>query len=861
MSFSESGPGSDDDEYQELEAPVKNQTTPAINVENQVASVTDGQTAPPREIVTPVLSTPQDVQQEIPGNIETPAGPDGTKRDIIQEAGVNEIENPREKFFTKIKEIAQDSLTEIKMHNRGISKQVKEEGEDAVCHYLSVNINYSSNPLDGSVARYFMRRGYCKEVASHLGKFESLEPSIATRLIESGDSNTFQEIIRNKEKFPGLTDGELATTLIENGGSKSLGDNLSSFKDLEPSIADSLLRQGLFSEVIHNIASFNAADGDIARFRSLDPEFIKEIFLSGDVSIEKLDTLLAEGFIDSGEVEKTYRLFFQGNPKLLEKKESYYEGCIALFSRIKVEDYPAQIKLYKEIFGEVSSASAYGVLDSLLRGQLNPELQILGITETGERGIKELWDVSNELRRSFNTVAISQEELKLLEESKLARDLLLNISGFKEGRWGGSGDEALLRKIQSINRTILDGIFTDKPKELQPSRVYEINKLGAKEAEKSLSEDAILRYKVLKDDVVGAIQAVQEKGGMGKLVEEIRGKLSGISSKIDSDILKYHAEGNENAVNGLKIKKEALSKYLETIDLSSRRNPNIPTEVQAKFVLNSPVSFQRALSLLGKYEELYSPIRKLVFAGVLRKYPGQAERLSQLSEDPTIEDLSSMTEFVNHIVGEETYGDYFSGDGKLAKTFERISSTEALDQGLKHIQEEAPRIGKTEIQFLPTRGLMLEMSGQIGDACWADKYTSVGEAMPNMSAIIMRARPDSPAERIIGAALLIDSFIPETGEKVLVLRGVNPRENYINSVESTDFYNAITDYVREIAEKRQMIPAVVLDDHCGGSGTNRPALFSTMQSRKPNSQKVVVDYNSTFFNGYDVTGKTYRLDQ
>ncbi|MGI5898029.1 MAG: hypothetical protein ACOX6Q_02615 [Candidatus Dojkabacteria bacterium] len=206
------------------------------------------------------------------------------------------------------------------------------------------------------------------------------------------------------------------------------------------------------------------------------------------------------------------------------------------------------------------------------------------------------------------------------------------------------------------------------------------------------------------------------------------------------------------------------------------------------------------------------------------------------------------------------YSEYFSGEKRLSKMFGKIVNVESLSTVLATTLEESSREGLTRIQFVPTKGIMLEMSGQIANACWADEYDSINESMPNTSAIIMRARPDEKTEKIVGAALLIETFSPETGEKVLLLRGTNPTENYINTVDPSDFFNAISNYVNDIANKRGMIPAVVIDDHCGGSGTNRPSLFSYLQKEKNQLEKIVVDNATTNFNDYNITNDTYRLD-
>jgi len=52
--------------------------------------------------------------------------------------------------------------------------------------------------------------------------------------------------------------------------------------------------------------------------------------------------------------------------------------------------------------------------------------------------------------------------------------------------------------------------------------------------------------------------------------------------------------------------------------------------------------------------------------------------------------------------------------------------------------------------------------------------------------------------------------------------------------------------------------AIVIDDHSGGSTSNRPVLFNYL--RQLNLKKVsLIDDNSSKFNGYDVVNNCYLV--
>lgn len=761
-----------------------------------------------------------------------------------------------------------------------------------------------------NVANRLIEEGQFKAIADNVGLFHGLSSSIAEALMNKGFK---YEVAKNLSSFKKVNYHELASYLINNKDADILVEHLGYYSGLDNDMAFSLINEGFRYEVAENLSSFQGVDytklasyflnnngedilaeylynfcdldNDVALslidmgyakavmqstqvFPYLEKDIVKEAILSDynhsfGSPIPFLNKLSNFGFSDE-EQREIYQLFWAKRTQdQHEITPVDAEDAINLASCMNKRNQPAEIKWAREIFGELLSLENFICVRSLFNNEPpNADLQILGINETGNSGLIKLKNISSELLKSFNTCIIGESDLNLLEKSKIAREMLSMFSGFQDGIWGERDDYQLLKKIRLVQRLNSEGLYRDYHSNLEPSEVYEIRKLDSRENKEGFSEDVLKKYTTLRNDLFGAIDAVNTKGGMGKIVEEIRSGIGQILNTINFQITTIDPldERAKKKRENLERKREELEQYLQTIDVSTRRNPNIPLDIQARFVVQSPKIFVRGLPVLSKYEELYSPIRKLVFAGALKKFNKLNTPLSKLEETPKIADLCLIKEFVDHTVSEEMYGEYFFGDNKLAKMFNKISNTEALENGIGAYFKNAPRVGKSRIKFVPTRGLMLEMSGQIADACWADKYESVGEQMPNMSVIIMKARPGEKTERVVGAALLIDTFSPRTKERVLLLRGVNPRQNYINTVDSKEFFNAITDYLVKTAHKRGMIPAVVIDDHQGGAGTNRPALYRTMAKMKKDLTIIPVNGRTTFFNGYDVTDCSFRLD-
>jgi hypothetical protein len=213
-----------------------------------------------------------------------------------------------------------------------------------------------------------------------------------------------------------------------------------------------------------------------------------------------------------------------------------------------------------------------------------------------------------------------------------------------------------------------------------------------------------------------------------------------------------------------------------------------------------------------------------------------------------------MDNLVDHVVNNEVYRDYFTDDASR-NAFLKISDTSLLRNHMMKAQNGASS-GATSLKFVPTRGPMLELSGHVGDACWASKYESIAKEFPNITAISFVRNPGKNSERLVGAGLMIETVDQNTGEEVIVLRGTNPIENYVNGVKVEDFFGALTDYAKKVAGGRRI--ATVIDDEPGRATTNRPVLCTYLKDVAKGNltgvEPLKLPDNSTF-NGYVLSAK------
>lgn len=221
---------------------------------------------------------------------------------------------------------------------------------------------------------------------------------------------------------------------------------------------------------------------------------------------------------------------------------------------------------------------------------------------------------------------------------------------------------------------------------------------------------------------------------------------------------------------------------------------------------------------------------------------------------PSDRDISQVLDFVHHTTHQETWQELEAfQEPAVADALASLFHTGALEQELKRMQAGVAKGTETQIEVIPSRDLLTEFSGHIGDACWASRFNILKD-YPHISSLTFMQN-----DKVAGSCLLIDTLTDEA-EKITIIRGLNPLESVINKLDCASFVNALAAYLGPIAEKRGRKLAIVIDGHSGGSGTNRPMLFAYLSGLKQSlSQVPGVDLSHTRFNGYDITRDTYYL--
>ncbi len=641
----------------------------------------------------------------------------------------------------------------------------------------------------------------------------TLNDRVADKLIEEGWGDAVAD---NLDKFHNLDHSAIADKLIEKKWGGAVADNLDKFRNLDHSaIADKLIEKGQGFAVARNLDKFHNLNPAIA------DKLIEEGW--GDAVANNLDKFsgLTKDRPLGGRLLESLAIGGNRFDDLIRVNNAYQPPLDRLINKTA------------EIFGDFATAENYRLIKELNAGGIPAEAGELGVRSGGEKGMSEL---SRKLE-SFRTEMIREDfDPEVLLKSPALLNLFKNIVRFDSSQWGGHEEEDLKQSVKTFIRLRKSGELDPLKPEYLPGKA-DILRVD-EEAQKAFqySEPFLNRYGLLLRSIQSAERAVDEKNPklFSKLTSEITAKLQPIISDLEA---KSAAAPNPKA-------KEAMAQKIA--DLKS-------------LDLRSIKSFQKNFSTLADFKELHEDLRQVLFSYALKKNPDwRRENFNRYAPQPAVDQITRVLDFVDHIVNQETFDRYFT-DPRAAKKFRELINIRALEEELSRAQNQATK-GAIPFEFIPTRGLLTELSGHIADACWASKYKSILKEFPNFTPVIMVQNPDNKHRRLAGAAFLIEAE-SESGEPLLIARGLNPQENVINNLSVQDFYEKFMSFAGQIAEKSARKLAVVIDDHSGGSSTNRPVLFNFLSQKARSLKKIPLSEKSkTRFNGYDITRDVFLAE-
>lgn len=514
------------------------------------------------------------------------------------------------------------------------------------------------------------------------------------------------------------------------------------------------------------------------------------------------------------------------------------------------------VRTAMELVNELTPEFVRCVRDLMTEGTRDTQRDVLVLRNTGDAAGLELKEIARSFVTEVKSGVISSESLAKVQSSEFLVRLLNDVTGFGASGWGSTSISRLRELLAVHTGKVAAGRVTAMPPEYRASDVVEVAKLRSRDVDSGplWTEDLLTRFARLSANLHDARAALA--GGrrpftelIGQLGRDVVAYVEALERSIAAGTLGDGSPMNDVARRKIEVRVREL-KGLVAPDADS---------VHQFPALRSLHDFERNFQRLARVRELHDQLRTICFAWAMHKHPQWIDRLASIRPgEPTLDDVGNVRDFVEHITNQEVFAQYFS-NRKAANTFRRMTSAIALDEAILRTQGVGVSDDVTRLRFVPTRGPLIELSGHISDACWADKYESIAAAMPNMVAVMIVRNPDDlDRVALAGAALLIETT-SSTGEPVLLVRGLNPLENYINHVSVADFYDQFTAWAQEIAAARGRRLAIVIDDRSGGAATNRPALYGHLVRQRQTLTPIRVDPSDSTFNSYDVSRHCYLI--
>jgi hypothetical protein len=541
------------------------------------------------------------------------------------------------------------------------------------------------------------------------------------------------------------------------------------------------------------------------------------------VTINNIETLFSLCFFEP-DPRQAITHFLESNYEVA-KKIKELTGTVD-----KIMDYN------DEMFGDDGNYETYGVIERVMSGGLLPEDLEAGLTKTGEEGMQEFKRLMKQFKEKVNNTDLAEMaqsgELSKMLSHDLFANYLINILRVNKSQYKTTADE--LRVIAGdYEQRVQNGTQVQLPSNYVNKRVN-VKRLDQEAMDKQqVSTDVARQYEEEVREILSIKNELEGSGiwAVRTLIREMKQELVMLETDMSSGLSDHNAHPK---------KLESLTKQIEKLG-------NLK-----KFSFGE---YEEVLGKLIEFKPLEKYAKKLLYFMALHSNPDAVGTISQLNTTPDKQDIDTMVEFINHTLKAETWESELQ-DTKLKKklfALTRIQSFEAESARLRNVGEA----GVFEYEFEPTKGLLMELSGSFSDACWAG-IENVSEKHPNISTLVFRKNPGNKHERIVGSCMLIETVAVD-GTPLTVIRGINPLENESFQMVSQDFVDQIIGYVNEINQSNDKQTAIVIDDHQGGSASNRTAIYAELKSRMPQLKQIEVGKADTTFNDYDISQDVYLV--
>ncbi len=723
-----------------------------------------------------------------------------------------------------------------------------------------------------------------------------LDQALADKIIATGSYVVIVDLIQNMDKFTGVVlDQALANKIIANRGTSFLIQNIDKFLgvSLDQALADKIIAADCANDLIDNIDKFSRLDkdtylkliitlssnlpGSISRLSKVLKNFkdLSEVIdLAGNaLTPEKIDLLYlyvgkktdwksklgkenVDDFVDKLPKDKSSdekRNAFTHNPydrtsgflQFLQKK-GLFQVDVDNFNIAGnyISKYGlAKQDLFYSYFKNLTLLSE-GKIENLPNEQLNDGI--------------DSWESLEMIYSKMEKLLFSDKEIlaaDIVNWGKLENVLLSQSSGYNSHQFlsGRPSMEKILTDFKNYSAEN-NNEYKGVPEEYEEIRISNNSVEHEFDDSKLKEEDSF--YNVLRSEVLDVFRSEKSSDLLffnlkNNIQEKINEKKN---SLLDKNDIPY-------------VQQQLLQYDRILADLNGNQNDF------DKLLLNILEIDRKSLEKLG----LDSELRKLV----LRKFldsklnNGQVVEaiLSNLSNEEITEHsillLQNLLDNLlkHHILNlndnnaEEYWSDEVwkqiikaKNDGKIVNLSKIFSNqSKQLQETISTFQSKENDKFKLNVACYPDRGLVGELSGYLGNACYTKEYPLLSR-YENLVPYKFINESDPEKKEFLGSVLVFE-LEDADNNKVALLRAFDiPREHEVDVGEFIEnFINKITPGLQARGVKKIIIPGI------SGAISNYSLTISHMQE-KYIKDKPKVSLKDTFaFNGspYDITNNCY----
>ncbi|MFA9288400.1 MAG: hypothetical protein ACEQSA_00780 [Weeksellaceae bacterium] len=495
----------------------------------------------------------------------------------------------------------------------------------------------------------------------------------------------------------------------------------------------------------------------------------------------------------------------------------------------KTDNISRNLGSARKLFGDRISIQLYQAIDNIYEGVIPADLTAIGVKGSGTEGISQLKQAITKIKTELGQNKIPDA----LGENAFVNEFVFKFLRIGLNRYGIQTVPELVDKVRIAREAATRPTDAD----FESDKQYQVAKL-----EKSNHE-----YKI-SDDLKGSIDLLNQNINQAREYKRTSGELTlvaTIQQKVAEKI-----ESNKAALE--RIDKPQAQAVLKTTiaELSAINIQNLD-------------SVMSQLAPLLKLKELTPLVRTAIIMKAL-KNDADLTQLLQFASDDTqdaSEKLALLSETIRtEIIGEEIMQQLNDEPDTVTK-INTIFYLNAIADELKRARALMQKSNTVSMDFVHSQGILLEFSGELADSCWAHGGTvrSIAGLNPNVHALIHRLNPGTDQEALVGATLIIETTTA-AGEKILILRGDNPQQTFINSIDLESYHQAILERAKEIARKKHCKIAIALGTSSGQATTNRPAYFQYLHDTYANHQVVNLNQSGdNTFNGYVIHTNYCRM--